>query len=156
MTSRAGKPYIWECIRMLPSKDAAQPPGARAGTWDLSFLQPMGILGGWMSSGWGWHGAEDRGDTSQPVSKSDWQSTFLRHAQKALAQKAQLMTRHIILMSSRVWLRGEWKEFLNECRQPLCWRESLQPHTSGQHCLLSDCLSHWKEEAGMKGTFPHH
>lgn len=30
--------------------------------------------------GWDWDGAEERGDTSQPVSKLDWQSTFLRHA----------------------------------------------------------------------------
>lgn len=83
MTTWAGKPYIWECIRMLPSKGAApQPPGAIAVTWDLSFLQLMIILGGWMSSerGWGWDGAEEWGDTSQWVSKLDWQSTFLRHA----------------------------------------------------------------------------
>lgn len=80
MTTRAGKPYLWECIRMFPSKGAAQLPGVRTGTWDLGFLQPMVILGGWMNSGWGWDRAEERGDTSQQVPKLDWLSTFLRRA----------------------------------------------------------------------------
>lgn len=154
----AGKPYFQESIRMLPNGVRVSCPGPEEGPKTVFSSLWEFLLGKRVQSQTRSEMVQNRGKIPHTSTQSRTGSPRSWDVQSdmPLALKVELTTRCIILMSSRVWLRGEWKEFLKKCRQPLSWQESLRPHTSGQHGLLSGCISHWKEEARMKGTFPCH